>query len=103
MEAGRALNSKVFSLARLELLAALAPLSADGAAFRELKAGLQLSDGALHSNLKALKEMGYVKSKEFKVENKKLDVFWITPEGLQEFGQTKKWLEEFADFGGGGK
>ena len=60
----KALNSKVFSLPRMFILVALEDLGEDGSSYRELKAGLDLEDGVLFSNLNAIEEMGYLKSKD---------------------------------------
>jgi len=96
----KALNSKVFSLVRLQLLASLAAFEPDGVTYRELKASLGLSDGALFSNLKALQMTGYVKREEVKFEGKNLDLFKLTPEGNAEWEAAAEWLREFLDFGG---
>lgn len=99
-EAG-SLNSKVFSLSRMQLLASLSDLGQDGATYRELKAALDLSDGALYANLKALEEMGYLKSAGVKVEGKALESYLITPEGKEEWARVKTWLSKFLACGGG--
>jgi len=95
----KALNSKVFSLARLELLAGLAAYGPDGVTYRELKAGLGLTDGALFANLKALREMGYLNSKTVKFEEKELELFCITPEGSAQWKQVRAWLCQFVACG----
>lgn len=96
----KALNSKVFSLIRMQLLSSLAELGEDGATYRELKATLDLSDGALFSNLKSLEEMRYLKSETVRVENKELESFRITPEGLAQWNRVKDWLYKFIIRGG---
>ncbi|MFH1751846.1 MAG: transcriptional regulator [archaeon] len=93
----RALNSSVFSLIRLQLLANLNAVSPESVTFREFKAGLQVTDGALYANLKALIEMGYVKSKEVVLEGKKLESYWITSEGKNEWIKVKEWLKKFLE------
>jgi DNA-binding MarR family transcriptional regulator len=90
------LNSKVFSLIRLQILSSLSVLGQDGATFRELKASLNQTDGALFSNLKVLMQMGYVKNETVRYENKSLESFVITPQGLEEWNKTKDWLKKFA-------
>lgn len=95
IEESRALNSRVFSLVRLQLLASLASLGADGATYRELKAALQLSDGALYSNLNVLIAMGYVKSGRVTVEKKELESYRITAEGVAQWNSVKEWLCKF--------
>lgn len=95
----KALNSKVFSLPRLQLLGSLAELGPDGATFRELKAALELNDGVLYANLEALKEMGYLKAATVKVENKELESYAITRTGLEAWTQAKAWLCKFIGCG----
>ena len=96
----KALNSKLFSLIRLELLSSLAELGEDGATYRELKAALELSDGALYTNLNELTKMRYVKSEKVRMENKELECFKITREGFAEWNRVKDWLYRFIILGG---
>lgn len=97
VESSKALNSKVFSLPRLLLLSALAALGLDGAPYRELKAALQMDDGILYANLKALQEMGYVKlEKTSELNKKELDFFIITTEGKAALQKTVSWLVKLA-------
>jgi DNA-binding MarR family transcriptional regulator len=92
----KALNSKVFSLIRLELLANIAVFGKDGVSNRELTTTLNVSDGTLHANLKFLKEMGYIESEQVKIDDKELHIYKITSVGLEEFEKIKKWLIKFA-------
>jgi len=87
-----ALNSKLFSLIRLELIANLAIFGEDGITYRELKSALGLNDGVLYSNLQALQGMGYVSVSMIKYENKELQLWKITPDGLNEWKNVKRWL-----------
>ena len=57
------------------------PLGPDGATYRELKAALEVSDGALYANLNALIAMGYLESEKVSVENKELESYRITTAG----------------------
>jgi len=91
----QALNAKIFSLVRLKLLASLAALGPDGATYRELKAALEIQDGVLYANLNVLKEMGYLISEKVTFERKELELFAITPEGLEEWRRTREWLCKF--------
>ncbi|MCI0498042.1 MAG: transcriptional regulator [Thermoplasmata archaeon] len=100
VEGSRALNPAVFSLIRLQLLSNLADLGPESATYRELKAALQLSDGALHSNLKALEGMGYVRSTTITLEGKELKACQITVEGMLAWRRTKVWLRRFLGCGG---
>ena len=93
------LNAKVFSLARLKLLASLAALGRDGATYRELKAALDINDGVLFANLNVLKDMGYLTSEKITSEGKELELYIITPEGQDEWKRTKAWLCRFLNCG----
>ncbi len=96
IEESKGLNSDVFSLTRLQLLANLAVTGQDGAPYRELKAWLELSDGALYSNLEVLEKMGYVKSEKIQMAGKELKSYRLTKEGMLEWIKVKSWLEKFA-------
>ena len=91
------LNARVFSLLRLQLLQGLASLGPDGATFRELKAALEVSDGALYANLKALIAMGYLEPEKVQVENRELESYRITPAGLEEWKRVRGWLCRFCE------
>ena len=93
-------NARVFSLLRLQLLQGLASLGPDGATFRELKAALEVSDGALYANLKALIAMGYLEPEKVSVENKELESYRITPSGSGEWERVRDWLCRFCECGG---
>ncbi|HEV2519992.1 MAG TPA: transcriptional regulator [Thermoplasmata archaeon] len=95
VEEAKSLNSDLFSLTRLQLMASLAGLGRDGSSYRELKAALQLSDGALHSNLKVLEGMGYVARSEARIENKDLATIHITDEGQSAWTQVREWILKF--------
>lgn len=94
------LNARVFSLLRLQLLQGLTPLGPDGATFRELKAALEVSDGALYANLKVLIAMGYLEPEKVSVENKELESYRITPAGAGEWERVRDWLCRFCACGG---
>jgi DNA-binding transcriptional ArsR family regulator len=100
IEESKSLNSDVFSLTRLQLLSSLAALSPESVTYRELKAALKLSDGALYSNLKVLGAMGYITSATVTVEEKKLEAYQLTGEGRAEWERVREWLKKFLDFGG---
>ena len=93
----KALNSKVFSLIRLELLANIAVFGRDGVSNRELATTLNVSDGALHANLKFLNEIEYINSEQVKIDDKELYVYKITNLGLEEFEKIKQWLVKFVE------
>jgi len=96
VEGSHTLNPKIFSLARLELLGVLVALGEDGATFTNFKV-LDLSDGALHSNLKALKEMGYVNEDKVELNKKELTRYKVTRSGAEEFFRAKEWLKKFVE------
>ena len=98
VEEAHTLNADVFSLTRLQVLSSLASLGKDGSTYRELKTVLQLSDGALHSNLKVLEGMGYVASGEVKIENKELTTYCITDDGKAAWSQVRAWLQKILNY-----
>ena len=91
------LNPRVFSLLRLQLLQGLESLGQDGVTYRELKAALKVSDGALYANLQALIKMGYLETEKVLVESKELDSFKITPEGAKQWESVRDWLCRFCE------
>lgn len=93
----KALNSKVFSLPRILILTALEELGEDGSSYRELKAGLDLEDGMLFSNLNALEEMRYIKSKDETTERKKMTLYSITKEGKETLQALRLWFKKLLD------
>src|SRR3989338_676658 len=97
IEESKALNSSVFSLIRLQLLTSIASVGQDGVTYRELKATLNVTDGALYTNLKVLEENGYVKSKKIILEGKELESYQITQEGLLAWEHTKNWLRKLVE------
>lgn len=94
------LNSEIFSLPRMELLASLLELGRDGATYRELRAALTLSDGTLYANIKALEKMRYIQATGVKIEGKDLESYYITPDGAAEWARIKDWLYKFLVCGG---
>ena len=95
LEAAKALNAKVVSLPRLELMGLLADVQSDGAEYRELKAALKVGDGKLVADLNTLIGMGYVVSKGIKVEKKTLTSYQLTSEGLEAWNRTRSWLSKW--------
>ena len=95
LEKARALNSKLFSLPRLQLVSILAYYAPDGVEFRELKAALKMTDGKLLSNIYALEKMGYLKAAKVNVENKTLTAYRLTEEGKLEYARIRAWLREW--------
>ena len=95
----KALNPELFSLTRMEIMSSLMELGRDGSTFRELKAVLGISDGALYSNLKKLEVMGYVELEKVEVERKELLSCNMTEEGTRVWNETKKWLKGMLECG----
>jgi DNA-binding MarR family transcriptional regulator len=93
----KALNSKVFSLPLILILVSLEDLGDDGSSYRELKAGLDLEDGILFSNLNVLEEMGYIKSRDVTVEKKKMTSYAITKEGKENLEALRSWFKKVLD------
>ncbi|MEK6954349.1 MAG: transcriptional regulator [Candidatus Micrarchaeota archaeon] len=93
-EAG-SINSKIMSMPRLLILVSLEQLGEDGATFRELKAGLELPDGVLFSNLKVLMKMGYLIGRDVIVEGKSMSAYSITAEGMHALSSVKIWLSKW--------
>ncbi|MFA5382654.1 MAG: transcriptional regulator [Candidatus Micrarchaeia archaeon] len=94
VENSKAINSNLFSRQRILILKSLESLDQEGAVFRQLKAFLELDDGSLASSLKMLEEIGFIKSKKIKLENKNMTQYFITNHGKEEFNIFKKWLGE---------
>ena len=92
VEESEDVDSTLISRVRLEILWALSDLGEDGATARQLKAGLNLSDGVLYANLKKLVGMGYLRSEKVALEGKELELYAITPEGLLEWQRVRGWL-----------
>lgn len=92
LEEAAALNSKIITLPRIQLLTILSDYHPEGVEFRELQASLGMSDGKLLSNLYALEDMGYIESQEVKVENKTLTAYTLTGSGLADWTRAKRWL-----------
>ena len=99
IEESKALNSSVFSLIRLQLLSSIAGVGKDSVTYRELKAALQVTDGALYTNLKFLEETGYIASKRITLEGKELESYLITREGLLAWEQIRNWLKKLVECG----
>lgn len=84
---------RVLLYARISVLAMLNYYGEDGVAYQDIKDALKLEDGSLGPNLMWLKKQGYVKSKEEKVEDKTIVVYYITESGKQTRNSVKHWLD----------
>ncbi|QYZ80178.1 transcriptional regulator [Methanofollis formosanus] len=87
------LNSNLFSLNRIKILWALSDLGDEGATARQIKNSLKIgNDGSTYSNLNALVDMGYLRMEKVTFESKNLELYSITPVGLEEWKKIKKWF-----------
>lgn len=99
IEESKALNSSVFSLIRLQLLSSIASVRQDGVTYRELKAALGVTDGALYTNLKVLEKNGYIRASKIILEGKTLEAYQISEEGMLAWERTKGWLKRLVECG----
>ncbi len=86
------INSKACTLNR-SLILGLCSYFIDGLQFRELKTGLNISDGKLNANLKALTKINYLQEAETIIDKKKVKYFSITNKGKNELGKIIDWIE----------
>ncbi|MEM0148913.1 MAG: transcriptional regulator [Candidatus Micrarchaeaceae archaeon] len=84
---------RVLLYARISVLAMLDYYREDGVSYQDIKDALKLADGSLGPNLRWLKEHGYVESKEEKVEDKAIVVYYITESGKEACSSVKTWLD----------
>ena len=91
LEESKKINGDAVTLTRLLILALLSYF-ADGIQYRELRNALGISDGKLISNLRKLVKFGYIRKEEIQVNNKKLDVYLITENGLRDFKRIFNWF-----------
>jgi len=96
VKGAKELDSKLFSLPRLQILSALYLLGGEYAFYRDLKAGLELNDGILFFNLQALERMSYIGKREEEFQGKKMDAYCITLEGIDAFKKTISWVKDFS-------
>ena len=93
----KALNSRLFSLPKLLILDSLEEYGLDGAAYREIKAGLELEDGILYTSLSALKKMHYISVKKIRLENQTMTSYSLTSDGKQALDDVKRWLKQWLE------
>jgi DNA-binding MarR family transcriptional regulator len=96
VEEAHTVNSKIVSVPRLLILVSLENLGLDGAAYRELKAALDMEDGILYSNLKAMEGMGYLEEVSIRLENKEMASYHMTKEGREALNIARSWLVKMA-------
>ena len=74
------------------ILVTVAKFGQDGVSYRELKAGLELGDGVLFTNLRTLAQMGYMDSKKVKLAGEEMTIYCMRKEGVEALFAVKKWL-----------
>lgn len=87
------LNPKAISLMRCLILGLLSYFS-DGIQYRELKSALKTSDGRLIANLNELRAMNYVRKSEVEVDQKKVDVYFLSDQGRNELSKINEWMRK---------
>lgn len=90
----KGINSRVFKLTRI-LILMLTWYIRDGIQYREFKSFLDISDGKLYSNLKLLKEMGYIKQEDITLDQKSMHIYLITELGKKELEKIISWILQF--------
>jgi len=91
LSASEKLSSRTVSLTRCLIFALLAYF-VDGIQYRELKAALRISDGKLIANLKLLRTMGYIEKSEVEVDQRRVDVYYLTGKGRSELNRVVEWM-----------
>ena len=92
MEESKSLEPRLFSLIRIKILHSLHQLWPEGAAFREFSSCLAVQDGLLYSNLGVLTEMGLVRSEKVEVAGKRIESYYLTDHGKEEWSRALDWL-----------
>ena len=92
------INSKIFTPTRL-LILNLLKFHKDGLQFREFQESIQISDGNLYSNLEILKSLSLIESEKIDIDNKSIELYTISAEGLTKLNKTNKWMNKLQDFG----
>ncbi len=87
------LNSKTISSVRCLILGLLSYF-ADGIQYRELKSALNLSDGKLIANLNELKAMNYIRKSEVEIDQKRVDVYFLSDQGRNELAKIIEWMKK---------
>jgi len=90
----KGINSRVFKLTRIIILM-LTRYIKDGIQYREFKSFLDISDGKLYSNLKLLREMGYIKQENITLDQKSMHIYLITEIGKKELEKIISWILQF--------
>ncbi len=86
------MSSKTITLTRCLILGLLSYF-VDGIQYRELKTALKMSDGKLIANLNELKTMGYIGKSEAQVDQRAIDVYFLTERGRSELNKIIEWMK----------
>ena len=92
------MNPKIFTPTRL-LILNLLKFHRDGLQFREMMESIQISDGNLYSNLEILKTLLLIISEKVEIDNKTIELYSISTEGLNELSHISEWLKKIQEFG----
>lgn len=98
LEKYSSINSKIFTPTRL-LILNLLKFHKDGLQFREFQESIHISDGNLYSNLELLKSLSLINSEKVDLDNKSIEIYTLSIEGLTELNKINKWLKDLQDFG----
>ena len=94
IKSAKELDSDLLTLPRLQILSSLYPLNGEVARYRDLKAGLDMGDGILYFNLKALEKRSYISKRKGTFGSRKATEYWITDEGKEAFKKILLWLKD---------
>ncbi|MFH1106964.1 MAG: transcriptional regulator [Candidatus Micrarchaeota archaeon] len=94
IKSAKELDADLLTLPRLQILSALYPLNGEVARYRDLKAGLEMGDGILFFNLKALEKRRYISKKKETDGRRKATEYRITDEGKEAFKKVLLWLKD---------
>jgi len=78
--------------ARISTLAMLDYYGKDGLTYQDIKDALNLEEGSLGPNLSWLKEKGYIRAEDTKIEDRTIVVYYIEETGKKVYAQVKLWL-----------
>ena len=92
LEKSKKINESTVTLTRT-LIMALLEYFIDGIQFRELSTALNISDGKLISNLNKLIDFEYVGKFEEQIENKKINIYYLTKSGKAELKRIIEWMD----------
>ena len=92
LEKSKRINGMAITHTRTLIMTLLAYFI-DGVQFRELSTALQISDGKLISNLNKLIKLQYVGKFEEQIDNKKIEIYYLTDNGKAELKRIIEWMD----------